>query len=128
MEYRFPLPFMKNLGGAVFIDGAAVGERVLDPIGGGIATLANLVRGTGAITPGFGVRYYSSVGPIRVDLGFNPSRAGRSRRRHGAFARTARAAHPARDSAAVLAHGSGGPALGRILNRFTLHLSIGQAY
>jgi len=48
---------------------------LLDPLGAGVATLANLVRGTGAITPGIGVRYLSSVGPIRVDLGFNPSRS-----------------------------------------------------
>ena len=42
---------------------------------GGIATLKNLVNGAGAITPGFGIRYYSPVGPIRVDLGINPSLA-----------------------------------------------------
>ena len=34
VEYRFPLPFLSSLGGAVFVDGAAVGERVLDPLGG----------------------------------------------------------------------------------------------
>ena len=73
VEYRFPL-FMKNLGGAVFLDGAAVGERVFDPLRG-LSTFKNLVSGTGAITPGFGIRYYSPVGPIRVDLGINPSRA-----------------------------------------------------
>ena len=51
-----------------------MGEKILDPLGN-VRTLADLVRGTGAITPGFGVRYYSSVGPIRVDVGFNPSPA-----------------------------------------------------
>ena len=30
-----PAAFLKNLGGAVFVDGAAVGERVFDPLGGG---------------------------------------------------------------------------------------------
>ncbi|HEY2027296.1 MAG TPA: BamA/TamA family outer membrane protein, partial [Gemmatimonadaceae bacterium] len=33
VEYRFPLPFIQSLGGAVFLDGAVVGERVLDPLG-----------------------------------------------------------------------------------------------
>ncbi len=118
IEYRFPLPFLENLGGAVFVDGAAVGEKILDPLGN-VRTLADLVRGTGAITPGFGVRYYSSVGPIRIDVGFNPSRA--------------------EDLAVVTEIVRNGKLeiiplniprhiAPRLLDRFTLHLSIGQAY
>jgi outer membrane protein assembly factor BamA len=126
VEYRFPLPFMKNLGGAVFIDGAAVGERVLDPLGG-VRTLAELVRGTGAITPGFGIRYYSGVGPIRIDAGFNPSRPEnlavvtelvRNGQRQIIPLETPRRYDPIGSSSG----------LGKVLNRFTLHLSIGQAY
>ena len=37
--------------------------------------MTNIVKGTGAITPGFGIRYQSPVGPIRVDFGINPNRA-----------------------------------------------------
>ena len=32
-------------------------------------------KGTGAVTPGFGIRYESPVGPIRVDIGINPNRS-----------------------------------------------------
>ncbi len=127
IEYRFPLPFLTNLGGAVFVDGAAVGERVLDPLGAGVRTLANLVRGTGAITPGFGVRYLSSVGPIRIDAGFNPSRAEdlavvteiiRNGKREIIPLDIPKRYSPTGTSTGI----------GKILNRFTLHLSIGQAY
>jgi len=118
VEYRFPLAFLENLGGAVFLDGAAVGEKILDPLGN-VRTLADLVRGTGAITPGFGVRYYSSVGPIRVDLGFNPS--------------------PPENLAVVTEVLRNGKLeivplviprhiTPRLLDRLVLHLSIGQAY
>ncbi|MEO5817667.1 MAG: BamA/TamA family outer membrane protein [Gemmatimonadaceae bacterium] len=126
VEYRFPLPFLENLGGAVFIDGAAVGEKVLDPLGN-VRTLADLVRGTGAITPGFGVRYYSSVGPIRVDVGFNPSRAEdlavvtevvRNGKLEIIPLETPKRFSPVGTSSGI----------GSLLNRFTLHLSIGQAY
>lgn len=74
VEYRVPLPLGPNLRhfvGAVFIDGAVVGSGTIR----GVQTLSNIVRGTGAITPGFGVRYESPVGPIRVDFGINPNRA-----------------------------------------------------
>lgn len=63
VEYRFPI--WRALSGAAFVDGALVGE----------ASLKDIARGTGAITPGAGIRYKSPVGPIRVDVGFNPSRA-----------------------------------------------------
>jgi outer membrane protein assembly factor BamA len=127
VEYRFPLGFMDNLGGAVFLDGAAVGEKVLDPLGQGVKTLADLVRGTGAITPGFGIRYYSSVGPIRIDVGFNPSRAEnlavvtevvRNGKREVIPLEIPKRFSPVGTSTGI----------GSVLNRFTLHLSIGQAY
>jgi len=60
-EVRFPI--WKSLGGAAFVDGALVGE----------STITGVTRRTGAITPGVGIRYYSPVGPIRVDVGFNPN-------------------------------------------------------
>ncbi|MEO7520795.1 MAG: BamA/TamA family outer membrane protein, partial [Gemmatimonas sp.] len=56
------VPVWGPLVGAVFVDGAILGE----------GTLSTITKGTGAITPGFGVRYESPVGPIRVDLGFRP--------------------------------------------------------
>ncbi|MDB4881618.1 MAG: surface antigen [Gemmatimonadetes bacterium] len=126
VEYRFPLPFMTNLGGAVFVDGAAVGERVFDPLGG-LTTLRDLVRGTGAITPGFGIRYYSAVGPIRVDVGINPSRAEdlavvtelvKNGKREIVPLDIPKRYSPTGTSTGI----------GALLNRLTLHLSIGQAY
>jgi outer membrane protein insertion porin family/translocation and assembly module TamA len=126
IEYRFPLPFT-NFGGAVFIDGAAVGERVLDPLGAGVRTLANLVSGTGAITPGFGVRYLSSVGPVRIDVGFNPSRA-ENLAVVTEITRNGKQEIIPLDIPKLYSATGTSTGIGRILNRFTLHLSIGQAY
>jgi hypothetical protein len=126
VEYRFPL-FLKNLGGAVFVDGAAIGERVFDPLGGGLKTFRDLVSGTGAITPGFGVRYYSPVGPIRVDLGINPSQAEDLAVVTEVMQNGRREIIPL-ETPRRYAPGGGGSGIGRLLNRLTLHLSIGQAY
>jgi outer membrane protein assembly factor BamA len=126
IEYRFPL-FLENLGGAVFIDGAAVGERVFDPLGGGLGTLRDLVSGTGAITPGFGIRYYSPVGPIRVDLGINPSQS-EDLVVVTEVTRNGRRQIIPLDTPRRYAPGGGGSGIGKVLNRLTLHLSIGQAY
>ncbi|HEV8497029.1 MAG TPA: BamA/TamA family outer membrane protein [Gemmatimonadaceae bacterium] len=74
VEYRMPLPLgphIRNFVGAVFVDGGIVGSGSIR----GIQTITNIVKGTAAITPGFGIRYMSPVGPIRVDFGINPSRA-----------------------------------------------------
>jgi outer membrane protein insertion porin family len=62
VELRFPLN--RILTGAVFVDGGYVAQRV-------DATLPSSRAG---ITPGFGIRYQSAIGPIRVDLGINPAR------------------------------------------------------
>lgn len=64
-ELRFPLGFEK-LRGAAFVDVGQVWARA------GAARLGSLVW-----TPGFGVRYFSAIGPIRVDIGFNPQGAER---------------------------------------------------
>lgn len=73
VEYRIPLPRFLNerfvLAG--FIDGAIVGSG---PIAA-LQDLQNITVGTGAITPGVGIRYVSPVGPVRFDIGFNPKRS-----------------------------------------------------
>lgn len=60
VEFRFPV--WKQVVGAVFLDGGYVAQRI-NP---------SLPRSRAAITPGFGGRYRSPVGPIRVDIGINP--------------------------------------------------------
>ena len=62
-EFRFPI--WQQLFGAVFVDGGYVSQKATN----GLPSSAR------AVTPGFGVRYRSPVGPIRVDLGINPGRA-----------------------------------------------------
>lgn len=108
-EFRFPV--WRQIMGAVFVDAGYVSQR----------TNPELPESRAAITPGFGARYLSPVGPIRIDFGINPGRAedlpvvtegvidGRTRlitleeRRRFAIGK-------------------------RVLDRLVLHLSIGEAY
>ena len=60
LEYR--LPVTPNLVAAFFVDAARVADA------GNDAGSANL----SAVTPGFGVRYRSPIGPVRIDLGIRP--------------------------------------------------------
>jgi outer membrane protein insertion porin family/translocation and assembly module TamA len=60
VEYRFRI--WRELDMAIFVDAGVVGE-------GDVTTLT---EGTAAITPGFGFRYITPVGPIRIDLGIKP--------------------------------------------------------
>ena len=60
VEARFPL--WASVSGAVFLDGGMVSQR----------TNRELPKRRAAVTPGFGGRYASPVGPIRADIGFNP--------------------------------------------------------
>ena len=108
---------MKNLQGAVFVDAGFVGL--------GSSIIAN---GKGAITPGFGVRYLSPVGPIRVDLGIRPSLTdslsviteviGADGSRRLVQLKAPRNYNPV----------EGGSGIKKVLNRLALHLSIGQAF
>jgi len=127
VELRFPV--WRQLWGAVFVDGAMLGER----------TLRELGNGTAALTPGFGARYVSPVGPVRVDLGIRPtlverlpvvtqvedSATGRRLLNLGASRSCgARAA----DDGCRRYPVAGATGVRGILNRLTLHLSIGEAF
>ena len=70
IEVRFPTG-VRHLDAAVFVDGAIVGNSALQAISD-LKSIADFAKGTSAITPGAGIRYNSPVGPIRVDLGYNP--------------------------------------------------------
>jgi outer membrane protein assembly factor BamA len=116
IEYRFPF-LMKNLQAAVFLDGGYVG-----------AGTSNVTEGKAAITPGFGVRYLSPVGPIRIDLGIRPSLS-------DSLTVITEVTQP--DGSHRLVQLSmkrdynpveGGSGISKILNRLALHLSIGQAF
>jgi outer membrane protein assembly factor BamA len=119
LEYRFPLSWVQGLTGAVFVDGAIVGTR----------RYADIIGTTAAITPGFGVRFATPVGPVRLDLGIRPrvveqlpvitqvtDSAGGFRL---VTLNTKRRYDPA---------DTGGGGLRRILSRLTLHLAIGPAF
>jgi outer membrane protein assembly factor BamA len=124
------VPIWGPIIGAAFVDGAILGERSLSQIG----------KGTGAITPGVGVRYLSPVGPVRVDIGFRPKLTDTlpvftqlnvdnvgTRRLIDLTANqgctgnnnTGCRQFPLKESAS---------ALRRALDRLTLHLSIGEAF
>jgi outer membrane protein insertion porin family/translocation and assembly module TamA len=62
-EFRFPV--WRQIMGAVFVDAGYVAQR----------TNPDLPKSRAAITPGFGARYLSPVGPIRIDFGINPGRS-----------------------------------------------------
>jgi outer membrane protein insertion porin family/translocation and assembly module TamA len=124
------VPIWGPIIGAAFVDGAILGEKSLSEIG----------KGTGAITPGVGVRYLSPVGPVRVDIGYRPKlteslpvftqlnvdSVGTRRLidlTSNRGCQTANAAgcrvFPLKESASTLR---------RALDRLTLHLSIGEAF
>ena len=70
-EYRRSIGFRRRLWAAAFVDGAVVGSNVVS----GLSSLRNLVKGQAAITPGIGIRYKSPVGPVRIDVGYDPTGA-----------------------------------------------------
>ena len=64
-ELRFPF-FMDKLRAAAFVDFGQVWRDANS------AQLRGLV-----FTPGFGWRYFSAIGPVRIDIGYNPQSAER---------------------------------------------------
>lgn len=127
---EFRVPFALKMEWAVFLDGAFVGGTKLQGPNG----VEKAVPGAFAITPGVGFRYRSPVGPIRIDLGFNPKlvenlavvttvRDSLGRSRLVQLTNT-------QGEAITRQYVSGGTATGplSIFNRTVLHLSIGQAY
>ena len=103
-ELRFPMRvFGLLLFGAVFVDAGIVTERrdvALDEL---------------RITPGLGLRMPSVLGPIRLDIGYNPHRA-----QAGPLFREG-------GTTLELVDPDFRPRL-RFLDRLQLHLSIGQAF
>jgi outer membrane protein assembly factor BamA len=116
VELRFPV--WRNLYGATFVDGALLGQ----------GSLQTAAKGAGAVTPGIGIRYRSAVGPIRVDLGLNPT-----------LPEDLPVITQVQDSTGQLRiiqlkdqwrynPTKGAAGITGVLRRLTLHLSIGEAY
>ena len=64
-ELRVPF-FLDKMRAAAFVDFGQVWRDA------GSANLKELV-----FTPGFGFRYFSAIGPVRIDIGYNPQAAER---------------------------------------------------
>ena len=119
VEFRFPLSFYEGLTGAVFIDGALIGTDAF----------SSILGATGAVTPGFGVRLATPIGPVRLDLGVRPLLVERLPVitqvsdtvgvASLVILQTARRYDPANASGHILR---------QILGRLTLHLSVGPAF
>ena len=60
-EGRFPIPLKKGLGGVIFYDGGNVYDRI---------NVRRLLSDY-SNTVGFGIRYQTPLGPVRVDIGRN---------------------------------------------------------
>lgn len=122
VEYRMPMGVKMEY--AAFLDGAIVGGSAVGNLGDSLT----LPRFAAAITPGVGFRYRSPVGPIRVDVGYNP----RSTEALPVLTNSTDANNKQRlvRLQDTRLHTSGGTATGfwKIFNRLVLHLSIGQAY
>jgi outer membrane protein insertion porin family len=123
VEYRMPVG--RKIEYAAFLDGAFVGGNAI----GDLSDSLSLPRFSMAVTPGVGFRYKSPVGPIRVDLGYNPKRT-----ENLPVLTTVRDAQgverfvPLDESRSYTSGGTASGVLGAIFNRLVLHLSIGQAY
>ena len=109
MELRFPV--WRQIMGAAFVDAGYVSQQID----------SSLPRSRAAVTPGFGARYLSPVGPIRIDFGINP---GRSENLPVVTEQTVNG----RTELVTLAQRRSFAVGRRFLDRLVLHLSIGEAF
>jgi outer membrane protein insertion porin family len=111
IEARFPV--WRELLGAGFVDAGMVTQR----------TNPALPKRKAAITPGFGFRYRSPVGPIRADIGFNPGST------ESLPVVTENTVNGQKTLVTLRQRRIYSPSSGGgILNRMVLHLSIGEAF
>ena len=119
VELRFPLSVAAGLSGAVFLDGAVVGSQ----------RFSDLLGATTTVTPGFGVRFDTPAGPVRLDVGIRPRVVERlpvitQLAGTDGTLRLVTLTTPRRYDAAE----SRGGAFSQVLSRLTLHLAIGPAF
>ena len=125
VEYRFGVwgPLM----GAVFLDGAVLPS--------GDDAFFTLDDNFMALTPGFGVRYQSPVGPIRIDVGINPGGAEYlpvftqvTENGQQKIVQLGQDLPPAERPLRRFDPLGGGGGFSKVLNALVLHLSIGEAF
>ncbi|MFN8572186.1 MAG: BamA/TamA family outer membrane protein [Gemmatimonadaceae bacterium] len=119
LELRFPLWRSQGVSGALFVDGGIVGTR----------SFGSLLGSTGTITPGFGIRVDTPVGPVRVDLGVRPRVVERLpvitqvTEGDGSFSLVTLKTLRRFDQAEAT-----GGVLKQVFSRLTLHIAIGPAF
>jgi len=132
VEYRRPV--WGPLSAAVFVDAAILPA--------GDDAFFTLDDNFMALTPGFGVRYQSPVGPIRVDVGIDPNVFKPADRRgevlpvftqvaeNGTFRIVQVGAELPPEQRPLFRYDAIGDASGfrKVLNALVLHLSIGEAF
>lgn len=119
VEWRFPISVAHGVMGALFVDGAVVSTN----------QFAGTLRATSAVTPGFGVRLDTPVGPVRLDLGVRPTLVEQ-------LPVVTEVANPdGTTSLVTLGHtrrydpvDTAGGVLAKVLGRLRLHLAIGPPY
>jgi outer membrane protein insertion porin family/translocation and assembly module TamA len=127
VELRFPV--WRKITGAAFLDGAIVGQAPFKELGD-FVNIGSFEQGTAALTPGVGVRYHTRVGPIRIDLGYNPTVSETQRVVTEICAVPVTIAECPSSERRIVALNTERRLTGgrNLLERLTLHLSIGQAY
>ena len=111
VEARFPV--WGDLSGAAFIDAGLVKQT----------TTTDLPGRKGAVTPGFGIRYKSPVGPIRADIGIAPASS------ESLPVVTENIVNGQKTLVKLQQRRTYAPTRGGgFLNRMVLHLSIGEAF
>jgi outer membrane protein insertion porin family/translocation and assembly module TamA len=128
VELRFPI--WRKITGAAFVDGAIVGQAPFEEFAD-VVNIGSFARGTAALTPGFGVRYHTRVGPIRIDVGYNPTVSETQEVVTEVCAiRVDQPQDCTPDDRRIVKLDTKRRLTGgrNLLERLTLHLSIGQAY
>ena len=121
---EFRVPFARKMEWAAFLDGGIIGGSRLQ----NLSNFREIVHGTAAITPGVGFRYKSAVGPIRIDLGYNPKRTQELTVVTTSTDSTGRQILVPLNATRRYTNGGTSRGFWALFNQVVLHLSIGQAY